>query len=296
MTETRHRAEELLEIVQRSPAAVAAKDREAWLSIFAAYNIVEDPVGSRPHISGVFDRASGRRGNGPLMRFFDTFIAPNEIRFEVERDIVSGYAVARDLTIEIRMGPRVVVRVPMHLLYVLGEQGGALRVFRLAAHWELLPMVLQVMRFGLASLGPLTGLGWRMVRIQGLGGVAGFMRALRNIGQRGRDAVAAFARTFNERDSAALSALFAADASGISWLEPGRRVGPAQFLDRLDGRVEFGKTLVSGYVVSVSAVWREATQLRHGLILFEFTTAGKIDRVSAYWAEPQAASSSSSSG
>ncbi len=296
MTDPTHSAEQLLALVQRSPAAVAAKDREAWLSIFAAYNIVEDPVGSRPHVSGVFDPVTGRRGNGPLVRFFDTFIAPNEITFEVERDIVCGFHVVRDLTIEIRMGPKVVVRVPMHLLYVLGEHGGAPRVFRLAAHWELLPMVVQAMGFGMASLTAMMGLGWRMLRIQGLGGIAGFMRALRNIGSRGRDATAAFARAFNDRDEAGLAALFAADAPGVSWPAPGKRLGPRHFIEQTSGRLEFGKTLVSGYVVSVSASWQDAGLLRQGLVLFEFTRAGAIDRVSAYWAAPQAASSSSSSG
>ncbi len=42
-----------LTVVEKSPAAVALHDKAAWLSLFARYNIVEDPVGSRPHLSGV---------------------------------------------------------------------------------------------------------------------------------------------------------------------------------------------------------------------------------------------------
>ncbi len=94
---------ELLATVARSPAAVAAGDRAAWVSIFAHFNIVEDPVGSRPHHSGIFDAKAGKRCQAPLERFFDTFIAPNDIRFHVDRDIVCENHVVRDLTIEISM-------------------------------------------------------------------------------------------------------------------------------------------------------------------------------------------------
>src|ERR1035437_759723 len=129
--------EDCMNTVMRSPQAVAIHDKDAWLAIFARYNIVEDPVGSTPHVSGVYDCRSGVRGPGPLGRFFDTFIKPMDIVFHVDRDIVCGLGVARDLTIEIRMTPKVTVRVPMHLLYELVDEDGALKIQRLAAHWEL---------------------------------------------------------------------------------------------------------------------------------------------------------------
>jgi len=111
--------EELLAQVQKSPAAVAIHDKTAWMSIFAKYHVVEDPVGSKPHIGGVYDAASGQRGHGALSRFFDTFIAPNKISFDVKRDRVCGNHVARDLTINIQMSEKVHAQVPMHLVYEL---------------------------------------------------------------------------------------------------------------------------------------------------------------------------------
>ena len=65
----------------------------------------------------------------------------------------------------------------------------------------------------------------------------------------------------------------------------------AEFMAEARGELSLGKTLVAGRVVSVSARWQDGGEVRHGLILFEFNKAVKLDRVSAYWDEPQAASS-----
>jgi len=283
LRESDHTRKEMLDVVKRSPAAVAAKDRDAWVAIFAAYNIVEDPVGSAPHISGVYDPRSGKRGNGPLERFFDTFIAPNGIEFHVERDIVNGYHVMRDMTIDISMSPTVRVKVPMHALYVLGEQGGSLRVFRLAAHWELVPMVKQALSFGGASLAVMAALGWRMLRIQGLAGIWGFCRGVRTVGQRGKHTVEAFATAFNAGDRAGMETLFDSHLSGVSWPAPGRRVAVSEFMQQASGQLSWTKVLVSGHVVTASCAWTDGGRVRHGVVVFEFTRQRKIDRVSAYW-------------
>lgn len=176
----------VLAFVERSPAAVAQHDRAAWVALFAADCVIEDPVGSRPHRAG--DR-------GVIARFYDTFIAPNVIVFHRGRDFVDGLQVLRDLSIEIRMAPRVAIRVPMYLVYELCREAGGLRIRRLAAHWELRPMLLQLLRCGLRGLPPALALGLRMIRLQGLGGTLGFMRAWRSAGSTGKAAViAALAR------------------------------------------------------------------------------------------------------
>ena len=81
---TRH---ESLVAVGGSPAAVAAHDKEGWLSLFTPSAVVNDPVGSAPH-----------RGPAQLSRFYDTFIAPNTIGFQVNHDVVCGASVLRDVT------------------------------------------------------------------------------------------------------------------------------------------------------------------------------------------------------
>ena len=135
----------LLEQVLKSPAAVAVHDKRAWMSIFSKYHIVEDPVGSNPHIGGLYDTVSGERGNGALGRFFDTFIAPNDISFDVKRYIVCANHVVRDLTINIKMSEKVQAQVPMHLLYELGPEADEWKITRLAAYWELMPMIFQLL-------------------------------------------------------------------------------------------------------------------------------------------------------
>lgn len=170
----------VLDFVERSPAAVARHDRAAWVALFAADCVIEDPVGSRPHHAG--DR-------GVIARFYDTFIAPNVIVFQRGRDYVDGLQVLRDLSIEIRMAPSVTIRVPMYLVYELCLEAGGLRIRRLAAHWELRPMLMQLLRCGLRGLPPALALGWRMIRLQGLGGTLGFMRAWRSAGSAGKAAV-----------------------------------------------------------------------------------------------------------
>ena len=144
----KHGRADCLALVECSPAAVAAHDKQGWLQIFARDCVVEDPVGSVPHVCSAGDQGP----DSPLSRFYDTFISANDICFLVERDIVCDRHVVRDLSIEITMSPQVVVTVPMHLLYELTQQDGELRIARLAAHWELGPMLRQQMALRWATM------------------------------------------------------------------------------------------------------------------------------------------------
>lgn len=156
-------AEQLLAAAKASPAAVAAHDREAWVGLFASDGQVNDPVGSRPH-----------QGRGAIQRFYETFIAPNTIIFHVDHDIVCGMSVVRDLAIETIMSTGAALRVPMHLRYDLMEEGGTLKIHRLYAHWELAPMMAQMMGLGAKGLWTSTRLGVQMMHHLGLGGALGF--------------------------------------------------------------------------------------------------------------------------
>lgn len=177
------RAARLLAHVAQSPRLCAAHEKTAWVALFADDAQINDPVGSAPHV-----------GHAAIGRFYDTFIAPNALRFDVEHDIVSGMTVMRDLTLTSTMATGLAIPVPMHLRYDLVEQAGALKIRTLCAHWEL-PVLL---RRQLASLE-----GWRtslqltpqLLRRQGIGGLFGFMRGLRSVGASGkRTALAHFAQ------------------------------------------------------------------------------------------------------
>ena len=268
VTSMQFSAADCLALVERSPAAVAAHDRQAWLSLFARYNLVEDPVGSAPHIGGIYDARSGYRSDAHLLRFYHTFIAPNAIRFDVERDIVCGLHVVRDLAIEITMAPGVVVRVPMHLLYELTVEGAELKIFRLAAHWELWPMLRQQAAAGWPMLRVGTASTLRMLRHQGILGTAGFLRALSSVGEAGKQQVQRFAQYFNAGDTAALRRLFAAPDTPVAFPCGQRELTPAACAAE-GGVIRFDKLLAAGNVVSASVDYTNGGEHTRGVAFFE---------------------------
>lgn len=262
-----------LATVLKSPAAVAIHDKAAWLAIFGRFNIVEDPVGSEPHVSGVFDARSGVCGKGPLARFYDCFIAPNRIVFHVDQDVVCGNSVVRDLNMEVGLSDKVSIRVPMHAHYELIEEDGELKVLHLAAHWELVPMVKQQMSFGLASVSAALALSGRMLRQLGVMGMLKFMGAAFNIGSTGKAQVAAFVSAFNRRDHAALPALLSSDFGGLAWPADSAYAGLDQ-LQNIHGQLTLNKTMASGNYITTSFVL-EGEQKQQGIMFFEFNMREK---------------------
>lgn len=272
-------AAELLAQVEKSPAAVAIHDKKAWMDIFAQYHIVEDPVGSKPHVSGIYDPVSGQRGNAPLSRFFDTFIAPNRISFDVRRDIVCANHVVRDLTIHIQMSERVHAQVPMHLLYELVQENGEWKIVHLAAHWELLPMIFQLLGKGFACFGVLGALTVRMMKLQGIGGMLGFSRAALNVGNVGKKAVREFERAFNDKNLAALMGVFASDADMVHWPVGTTPDRPSRLLEVRQGQIQLSKIMAAGDSVTATVVLTEDENRREGVMIFEFNR--KINKIAS---------------
>lgn len=279
---TRFSRDEHLATVLKSPAAVAKHDKAAWLDIFGRFNLVEDPVGSPPHVSGTFDKHSGVCGEGPLARFYDCFIAPSRIVFHVDQDVVCGSSVVRDLNMEVGLSDKVTIRVPMHAHYELMEEGGELKVLHLAAHWELLPMLRQQMSFGLASLSCGLALGGRMMKHLGLLGTLRFMSAVFNIGQTGKDCVENFVAAFNQRDFQRMNALLSTDFVGAAW-PANTPAAPLDALASLQGKLQLGKTLAAGNYITTSFILTDAAsggQLQQGVAFFEFNMhEKKIQRI-----------------
>ena len=166
---------EVLALVHSSPALVAAHDKAGWLGIFAREHVVEDPVGARPVRS---------EDAGALERFWDTFIAPNEIEFQVARDWVDGFDVVRDATIVSTLRPGVVVRTPAHLIYQTTYEDGTLKVRRMAAYWEPRPVYRQMMRPTRAHVAAGLSQFAHMFRTLGTGPSLQFVGAARHVGWR----------------------------------------------------------------------------------------------------------------
>jgi len=163
-----------LAYVAQSPVLCAAHDRAGWVGLFASDGQINDPIGSKPH-----------DGRAAIERFYDTFIAPNQLSFDVEHDIVNGMTVVRDLHINTVMSTGVRISVPMHIRYVLCEEQGQLRIHRLYAHWELNAMLRQ-------QYATLKGI-WtsflltpRLLKYQGLSGVMGFMQGTKGVHEGGK--------------------------------------------------------------------------------------------------------------
>lgn len=283
MVNTRAR-QEFINTIEASPQAVKTHDRSAWLAIFAKHNMVEDPVGSRAHQSGGFDSRSGRRSTDTLERFYDTYIAPNDIVFAVQRDIVCGYHVVRDLHLEISMSDKVTIEVPMHLIYELVDQEGELKISRLAAHWELWPMIKQLFGKGLASLRILNSLGIRMLSIQGVGGVIGFVRGLRGIGSPGKEAINAFSHALNSKQLSAMMDLFSPKNQGVEFPHGERSFSPDELIEQVDAKMNVKKLLSAGYTSSCSFDMEYHGEKKQGVAFFEFNAKNKkIDAVRFYW-------------
>ena len=128
MTDERHSARDL---ARRSQAAVRAKDRDGWLSLWAPDAIVQDPVGPSP-----FDPdGNGHRGAEAIAAFYDKVIAPNdEITFEIESSYLCGDEVADVGVI------RTVLPGGSHIAVVHGvytyRSNGAGQLVALRAFWE----------------------------------------------------------------------------------------------------------------------------------------------------------------
>ena len=249
---------EKLSIVEQSPAAVAAHDKRKWLALFASDGIVNDPVGSDIH-----------QGPDQLGRFYDTFIAPNDVVFHPKHDVVCGGTVMRDLELEIRMTDHVILTVPMHLRYELTDDD---HVRGLYAHWELPTMVAQFGSKGFWALPSSLRLSARLLKNQGLSGSLGFARGFKRVGAAGKKTAAEFFDAVTGTDDSRLAAF--ADVN-VTW--GAQRVqGAAVLRGKLEGAAA-SKFISAGDYVTVSLSDGD----RHAVAMCEFSD-GTLTDVTVY--------------
>lgn len=257
----------LLDTAKQSPLAVAAHDKAAWLNLFARDAQVHDPVGSRGHA-----------GDEALGRFYDTFIAPNNIRFEVEHDIVCGQSVVRDLVISTRMGGTPLqVDVPLFIRYHIVDEAGQPRIRRLYAHWELLPMMTgQVFNQGVSTgLLALIKLSGNMLHHQGLSGALGFSRAFIGAGAQAKARSEQCLAAIAQADTQQLKKLLPSP-SQLQWGE--QNIAADELVARLPN-LRWEKVLAGGQYVTARLL---SPQIR-AVALFDFSGKGKqIERLRIY--------------
>jgi ketosteroid isomerase-like protein len=119
------------DLARRSQAAVRAKDRAAWLGLFAPDAVVQDPVGPSP-----FDATgAGHCGPAAIAAFYDTVIAPNElITFDIEHSYLCGNEVA-DVGVIRTVLPGGAHAAIVHGVYTY-RSNGAGQIAALRAFWE----------------------------------------------------------------------------------------------------------------------------------------------------------------
>jgi steroid Delta-isomerase len=115
----------------RSRGAVTARDRDGWLSLFAADAVVQDPVGPSP-----FDpEGKGHHGLEAIAAFYDAVIGPSEaISFEIEQSYLCGDEVADVGTIRTTIAGGTHQAV-VHGVYTY-RSNGAGQLASLRAYWE----------------------------------------------------------------------------------------------------------------------------------------------------------------
>jgi len=116
-------------VAARSMAAVEAGDRTAWLALFADDAVVEDPIGP-----SMFDvDGAGHHGAEGIAAFYDTVIAPNQVRFAIRESYAAGHEVANVGTITTTLpdGSRAIVDG----VYTYRIDGAG-KLAALRAYWE----------------------------------------------------------------------------------------------------------------------------------------------------------------
>lgn len=253
-----------LALVKASPQAVAVHDKAAWLDLFSHDALVNDPVGSAPHTS-----------HTAISRFYDSFIAPNDIRFDADQDIVCGMTVVRDLTIVTRLPTGLEAPVATHICYELKQENDQLKIHRLYAHWELMPMVLNTLSAGFIGLRSYVKLSVRMVQCQGVGGVLGFMRGFLGGGRGRRKKAENFLSRLAQNDAAGAKAMLAADAVLIS--APDTNMAVEQLAAEMQG-MRWHKVLAGGDRVTASIRHQD----KPGVMLMVMNRQKRITQVVLY--------------
>lgn len=249
-----------LACVSKSPEAVAAKDKNSWLALFTADAVIEDPVGSRPQAD-----AESRAA------FWEAFIAPNIIEFDVQHDTVAYPDVWRDLTIHIQLSSHCRIAAPMHLRYRLCEVDGELKIERLQAYWEMALLTRGVMRAGPAGWWAGTRMFIGILRHLGGGGAMGFLKGMKNRGLSAK-------RQLQQQ----LQLLRQGQPGDSLVFELNGAPSSADELQEILRRQRWDKWIACGDYCTGSLLPREQADARRGIVRGRFDESGQLAGLS-FW-------------
>ncbi|MFQ6398875.1 nuclear transport factor 2 family protein [Nocardia sp. KC 131] len=113
-----------------SQAAVIARDKQAWVALFAEDGIVEDPIGP----SGFDPEGKGHRGRGAVAAFWDKAIAKTDsIEFLFGDSFACGKEIAFTGTIRSKLGGHQIDADGV-FTYKVDDAG---KIVALRAFWEV---------------------------------------------------------------------------------------------------------------------------------------------------------------
>ena len=131
MTDTQTKTEHPAHLAgKRSREAVMARDKEAWLAVFAEDAIVEDPIGP-----SAFDpEGKGHRGRDAISAFWDNAIAPTDsLEFNYRETYQCGDEEANVGNIVTTMGAHQITTEGV-FTYRVNDAG---ELVALRAYWEM---------------------------------------------------------------------------------------------------------------------------------------------------------------
>jgi len=271
---SRYTRQQLIDIADASPQVVGTHDKKAWLDLFSNQGVIQDPVGTRPH-RAVWDEKNKTSNKKTLGKFWDTYIATNDIKFHVHQDVVGANMVFRDVDIEIKASTGLVTVVPTYILYELTEEDGKLKIARLAAHWELIRNVKDILKKRWGGFKMMIAFSFRMPRFQGVSGLWGYMKGMRGIHKRGKNDVQKFADAVNAKRNDSLKDLFDKDSSGIEFPVGGKTFDVAIFAEAAGAQISISEARSAGWFTGFRFEVKSQTAAHKGVGLFEFSPKSK---------------------
>jgi len=108
---------------------VKAKNKAAWLDLFADDAIVQDPVG----VSPLDPTGQGHRGKAAIGRFFDAVAGAGDMNMEIRESYPAGDECANVATLTNVMPNGVSINVKLVVVYRVNEAG---KIVSLKAYWD----------------------------------------------------------------------------------------------------------------------------------------------------------------
>jgi len=113
----------------QSLAAVRAKNKSAWLELFADDAVIQDPVG----VSPLDPTGLGHRGKEAIGRFWDMAIAPGQLETNIRESYPAGDECANVATFVNRMPNGLAIETDLVVVYRVDARG---KIVSLKAYWE----------------------------------------------------------------------------------------------------------------------------------------------------------------